>query len=94
MDRISALRNVEDALSEFERGETDLASMEQRIQAVLRTYATEFEDELTTAYRVEPVEDRSVVVVAGSPGEARERAARQVESDCELADVGELDEDR
>jgi hypothetical protein len=43
MDRISALRNVEDALREFEDGEADLATTEQRVVAVLRTYATDFE---------------------------------------------------
>ncbi|AGN02477.1 hypothetical protein L593_12690 [Salinarchaeum sp. Harcht-Bsk1] len=90
MDRISALRNVEDALSEFERGEIDLASMEQQIQAVLRTYATDFEDERTAVYRVDPIEDRAVVIVANSPGEARDRAAAQVGGDCEHADVERL----
>lgn len=90
MDRISALRNVEDALSEFERGETDLASMEQQVQAVLRTYATDFEDDRTAVYRVDPVEDRAVVIVAGSPSEARERAAERVDADCEHAGVERL----
>ena len=87
MDRISALRNVEDALSEFEQGETDLESMEQQVQAVLRSYATDFDDDRTAVYRVDPVEDRAVVIVAGSPGDARERAAEQVEGACEHADV-------
>ena len=45
MDRISALRNVEEALSAFEAGEADLAATERRVVAVLRTYATEFEPE-------------------------------------------------
>ncbi len=45
MDRISALRNIEDALATFEQGETDLASMERRVRGVLRTYATEFADD-------------------------------------------------
>jgi len=92
MDRISALRNVEDALAAFEQGETDLAGLEERVQAVLRTYATDFEDDRTAVYRIDPVEDRTVVLVAGSPAEARERAAEQVESDCEHADVAGLDE--
>jgi len=93
MDRISALRNVEDALSEFEQGETDLASMEQQVQAVLRTYATEFEDDRTAVYRVDPVDDRAVVIVAGSPGEARERAAERVEADCEHAELERVGQD-
>jgi len=87
MDRISALRNVEDALSEFEQGETDLASMEQQVQAVLRTYASDFEDERTAVYRVDPPDDRAVVIVADSPGTARDRAAEQVDADCAHADV-------
>jgi hypothetical protein len=90
MDRISTLRNVEDALAEFERGESDLASMERQVQAVLRTYATDFEDDRTAVYRVDPVENRTVVIVAGSPGEARDRAAERVEADCQHADVERL----
>jgi len=50
MDRISALRNVEDALGEFEDGEIDLATLERDVRGTLRTYATEFEGELA-AYR-------------------------------------------
>jgi hypothetical protein len=48
VDRISALRNVEEALSAFEAGEADLAATERRVVAVLRTYATEFEPEPET----------------------------------------------
>ncbi|MWG34594.1 DUF7854 family protein [Halomarina oriensis] len=74
MDRISALRNVEDALSEFEAGESDLASMERRVRGVLRTYATEFAEQ--DAYRASGAEGvDGVVVLASSPSEARERAA-------------------
>jgi len=43
MDRISAIRNVEDALRAFENGDADLADTERRVAAVLRTYATEFD---------------------------------------------------
>lgn len=43
VDRISALRNVEEALRAFESGEADLAATERRVATVLRTYATEFE---------------------------------------------------
>ncbi len=79
MDRISALRNVEEALAEFERGDCDLDALERRVQTILRTYATEFGTDVKAAYRVAG-EDDAVVVVADSPGTARERAS-------DLADV-------
>jgi hypothetical protein len=73
MDRISAIRNVEDALRAFENGETDLADTERRVAAVLRTYATEFDGEgyVFRAVGDEPVDGR--VVVAPSAPAARER---------------------
>jgi len=43
MDRISAIRNVEDALRAFENGDADLADTERRVAAVSQTYATEFD---------------------------------------------------
>ncbi|WP_436925449.1 DUF7854 family protein [Halosimplex amylolyticum] len=55
MDRISALRNVEDALGEFEDGEIDLAALEREVRGTLRTYATEFDGELA-AYQARSVE--------------------------------------
>ena len=75
MDRISALRNVEEALSAFEDGEIDLATAERRVAAVVRTYATEYETAADAAYRVETA-DRAdgIVVVASSPDDARSRA--------------------
>lgn len=94
MDRISAIRNVEAALTEFEQGETDLQGLERQVQAVLRTYATEFEDERTAVYVVEPTEEREVVVVAASPGAARDRAGDLLETDCEAATVERLSERR
>jgi hypothetical protein len=52
VDRISALRNVEDALRKFENGDADLLATEREVATVLRTYATEFEsDEGLAAYR-------------------------------------------
>ncbi|WP_435334575.1 hypothetical protein [Haloarchaeobius sp. TZWWS8] len=72
MDRISAIRNVEEALGEFERGEVGLAALEQRVQAILRTYVSEFDVPELAVYRVSDSE-RSVVVVASGPTEARER---------------------
>jgi hypothetical protein len=73
MDRISAIRNVEDALREFENGEADLAATERRVAAVLRTYATEFEgdDDVYRAVGDDPVD--GTVVVAPSEPAARER---------------------
>jgi hypothetical protein len=77
MDRISAIRNVEEALRAFEDGEADLAATEERVVAALRTYATEFDDETGLAAYAgrgdEAVE--GVVVVASSRAEARERIA-------------------
>lgn len=74
MDRIAALRNVEEALSAFEQGDVDLETMESRVQGVLRTYATEFEDGELSAYRAsgDPAVD-GLVVVAASAAAARER---------------------
>jgi hypothetical protein len=73
MDRISAIRNVEDALREFENGDADLAATERRVAAVLRTYATEFDGD-GDVYRAvgdDPVD--GTVVVAPSEPAARER---------------------
>ena len=88
MDRISALRNVEDALCEFEDGEIDLATLERDVRGTLRTYATKFEGDLTT-YRARsdggPGDGSGgsggdgaggvdgIVVVAGSRQGARDR---------------------
>jgi hypothetical protein len=87
MDRISALRNIEDALRAFEQGETDLATTERQVRTVLRTYATDFEgsdDEDLAAYRAGGT-DRAdgVVVVAASPDEA-ERRVRDLLDDPSL----------
>ncbi|QSG01307.1 DUF7854 family protein [Natranaeroarchaeum sulfidigenes] len=75
MDRISAIRNVEDALAAFEDGTVDLTTTEERVLAAVRTYATDYEGEATAAYRVQPISRQEpVVVVAASPDEAVERA--------------------
>jgi len=91
MDRISALRNVEEALGEFEDGELSLAEFERQVGAVVRTYATEFEAERLAAYRVRTGESEAVVVAA-SPGEARDRATelRGVGADGTDAEVERL----
>jgi len=75
VDRISALRNVEEALAAFEAGETDLAGLERRVRGVLRTYATEFDGELA-AYRATDAGDAGgTTVLADAPRAARERIA-------------------
>lgn len=95
MDRISALRNVEDALRDFEAGEADLASTERQVLAVLRTYATEFEgDDGRVPYVVsgdDPAD--GLVVVAASRRAARERVVELVaDADGEVAfEVAALD---
>jgi len=75
MDRISALRNVEEALRAFEAGDADLAATERRVLTVLRTYATEFEtDEDLAPYRAVGDERADgLIVVAPSPTDARRR---------------------
>ena len=82
MDRISAIRNVEEALAAFEAGECDLAGLERRVRATLRTYATEFEGDLD-AYRVTGDEavDGTVVVASGR-AEARDRVLALVDGDA------------
>jgi hypothetical protein len=73
MDRISAIRNVEEALAAFEAGECDLAELERRVRGTLRTYATEFEGDLD-AYRASGDDAvDGVVVLASSRRDARER---------------------
>ena len=86
MDRISALRNVEEALSEFEAGEADLAETEKRVLAVLRTYATEFEAEGVATYRAS-ARGESTLVVADGPETARQQAADRLDASPEGIEV-------
>lgn len=80
MDRISTLRNVEAALTEFEDGDIPLGTLESRVAGILRTYATEFDDGHRAVYRVHGEErDRPLVVVAASPSDARERARQSAD---------------
>ncbi|MFB6070334.1 MAG: hypothetical protein ABEJ76_04860 [Halanaeroarchaeum sp.] len=74
MDRIAALRRVEDALAAFERGETDLATMEDRVTGILRTYATEYPADDRRAYRATG-DSRAdgLIVLASGREEARAR---------------------
>ncbi|WP_324760307.1 hypothetical protein [Haloarcula montana] len=79
MDRISALRNVEEALATFEEGECSLADLEREVRGVLRTYATDFEGELR-AYRAQgdgPVD--GLVVLASDGTTARDRVRSLVD---------------
>lgn len=84
MDRISALRNVEDALGRFEAGECSLSELERDVRGVLRTYATEFDGDVR-AYEADGGAADGIVVLAGSRSEARERIADLV------ADPGRFD---
>lgn len=72
MDRISALRNVEQSLAAFEDGEQSLTDLEREVRGILRTYATSFEHR--DAYRAsgDDIVD-GLVVVADSRKQARER---------------------
>lgn len=89
MDRISALRNVEEALRAFEAGEADLAATEERVIGVLRTYATDFDGEEALFRAVAPEAAAGAVVVAASAPAAAERIAelRGVEDGHAAVDV-------
>ena len=94
MDRIAALRNVEEALSAFERGELSLGTLEERVLGVLRTYATEFDADGLRSYRVGG--DRNVeglIVVAESRDAARSRVHDLVDSDVGSLTVEPMTED-
>ena len=81
MDRISALRNVEEALAAFEAGEASLPELEREVRGVLRTYATEFDDRRAWRAGGDPAVE-GLVVLATSRTAARER----------VADLADLDE--
>lgn len=72
MDRISTLRNIEDALGRYEAGELSLPELEREVRGTLRTYATGFDDGRLYRARGDPAAD-GIVVVARSQTEARER---------------------
>lgn len=82
MDRISALRNVEDALAAFERGEIALETMEERVQGVLRSFATEYPDDDLRAYRAsgDPSVD-GLTVLAADRSQARARIQALVDEE-------------
>lgn len=85
MDRISTLRNIEDALTEFENGNISFEELNQRVSTILQTFATDFEDELQAVYQVD-----SVIVVAESPSAARDQAAEIADINPESASVHRL----
>jgi hypothetical protein len=91
MDRISALRNVENALARFENGEMSLPELEREVRGTLRTYATDFEEGHLYRARGDGVAD-GLVVVADSPTAARERVAELLpdpeEFDIERVETG------
>lgn len=68
MDRIAAIRQIEDALASFEEGEATLEECERRARATVRTFASEFEDG-RSAYEA----DDGTIVVAASAEEAHDR---------------------
>lgn len=78
MDRISALRNLEDALGDFEDGELSLPDLEREVRGIVRTYATDFADG-KRAYRAtgDPAAE-GIVVLAESPAAAHDRIAQRV----------------
>lgn len=73
MDRISALRNVETALAAFEAGDLDLAALEREVRGTLRTYATDFEGELSAYRATAPERAAGMVVLARNERDAGER---------------------
>ncbi|MFQ3320860.1 MAG: hypothetical protein ACI8UR_001876 [Natronomonas sp.] len=84
MDRIAALRRIEDALAEFETGDTELEECERRVRAAVRTFATEFDGD-RSAYR----SGSGTIVVATSERKARERV-REL-TDVEAPTVERID---
>ncbi|MFB6078735.1 MAG: hypothetical protein ABEJ80_07145 [Halarchaeum sp.] len=82
MDRISALRNVEETLLALEDGETDLASAEERVRSILRTYATDFDGDLAAWRASGDGAADGLVVLAASERGARERV-RELAGDAD-----------
>jgi len=89
MDRISALRNIEESLAAFEEDEQTLPELEREVRGILRTYATSFEDR--RAYRASGGgRVDGLVVVASSRQAARERI-RKLVSDPPAFDIEPVD---
>jgi len=90
MDRISALRNIEESLRAFETGDSDLAAVEQQVIGVLRTYAAELDSTSSElcAYEASGTERvAGLIVVAPSKSKAHDRIATLLHIDpSELSD--------
>lgn len=81
MDRIAAIRRIEDALADLEEGEATLEGCERRVRAAVRTFASEFDGELA-AYEA----DNGAVVVASSEAEARDRVRELTDDDAPVVE--------
>jgi len=90
MDRISAIRNVEEALADFEAGASTLPELEAEVRGILRTYATGFDEDLATYRATGDPAAAGLVVLADSPAAARERVAAHVPADVDF-DVERVD---
>ncbi len=73
MDRISALRNIENALGGFEADELSLPELEREVRGILRSYATDFDADLRSYRAVGEPAAEGLVVLAESRAAARER---------------------
>ncbi len=89
MDRISALRNIEDALSDFESGEDELRETQRRVQTVLQTYATEFEAERDLSVYRACGDERAegIVVVSESKEDAKKRVVELLDDETVAFEV-------
>jgi len=85
MDRIAAIRQIETALADLEAGDLDLAGCEREVRAIVRTFATEFDGDLS-AYRSD---EAGTVVLADSERAARERV--RALTDAEAPTVERVD---
>ncbi len=91
MDRISALRNVEDALAAFEDDELSLPELEREVRGVLRTYATDFASEERAFRATGDPGAEGLVVLAESQAAAHDRVAALVDDGVRF-DVEPVDE--
>lgn len=91
MDRISALRNIEDALREYEDGELELGELEERVGTILRTYGTAFERADVSVFEARGGRADGTVVAAADAVTARERIEERFDAEeleFELDHVG------
>lgn len=88
MDRISTLRNIENALTNYEEGALTLPELEREVRGVLRTYATEFHEDANAYQATGSQAVDGLVVVAESPTDAREQIETLV------TDTGRFDVER